>query len=69
MKIGEKVKQKNTIAQRIGTIIGIWEKDEYYYGKDGNEICFACKGEFKVKFDNDKSDGYQTFSIQQLEKL
>ena len=69
MKIGDRVKQKYTIAQRIGTISGIWEEDEFYFGKDGNAICFACKGDFKVKFDNPKNDGYQTFSSQQLEKL
>ena len=69
MEVNDRVKQKHTKAIRTGIIIGIWEKDEYIKDKNKNQILFACKGEYKVKFDNETGQGYVTFSEQELIKL
>lgn len=69
LKIGDKVKQKFTSANRIGTVIGIWEDDEYFTDIEGNSILFACKGELKVQFDYNSQGVYSTFSSQELIKL
>jgi len=69
IEIGDKVKQKYTLADRVGTVIGIWEEDEYFSSPEGKIILFACKGEYKVQFYNDMNDSYATFSEQELLKL
>lgn len=69
MNIGDDVKQKYTTAQRKGVIIGIWDEDEYYTDYLGNSIRFACKGEYKVRFERDEPTSFQTFSDQQLTVL
>jgi hypothetical protein len=68
-KIGDKVRQKFTVANRIGTVIGIWEDDEYVTDKEGNSILLASKGELKVQFDNNSQGVYSTFSNQEVIKL
>lgn len=67
MKIGDRVKQKHTKANRKGTVIGIWEEDEYIQSNE-ERILFAVKGEIKVRFDNPEST-YHTFSETELEIL
>jgi len=68
-KIGDRVRQKYTLAERTGTIIGIWEEDNYFTDKEGKRILFACKGEYQVRFDNEIGNGVITFSGKELEKL
>ena len=67
-KEGDKVRQKHTRATRIGTIIGIWENDEYIFNKT-EKILFVSKGEYKVSLDNDLNNGYITFSENELLKI
>lgn len=68
LNIGDRVKQKFTRANRIGTIIDIYEED--FYIKSGNErILFAVEGEYKVEFDSDPGEGYITLSGAELEKI
>ncbi len=70
LKIGDRVKQKRTNGTRIGTVIGIWEKDEYLTDNSGNRVLFAIKGEIKVNFDyQDSRTIYHTFSEVELEKI
>jgi hypothetical protein len=69
LKEGNRVKQKHTVAKRIGTVVGIWEKDEYYLLPNGDNILFACKNEVKVQFDYAKEGSYATFSEQELELI
>lgn len=69
IKIGDRVKQKHTLAQRTGTVVGVWEKDEYLK-KENEEILFATKGEIKVRFDDSESvTTYCTFSQTELELI
>ena len=69
MKIGDRVKQKYTRANRKGTVIGIWEEDEYIENNK-ERILFAVKGEVKVRFDNSTLESaYHTFSETELEIL
>jgi len=70
IKIGDRVKQKYTIAKRYGTVIGVFEEDKYITNNKGEKILFAVKGEIKVNFDIDLSKSTsQIFSKKELEKI
>lgn len=66
-KIGDRVKDKNSLANRTGTITGIYEED-LYIESNGKRILYASKGEFKIKFDYHKGDGNVPMHGSQLEK-
>lgn len=68
MNIGDKVKLRFRNTTQIGTIIGIWEEDEYIVDLKGNKRLLAKKGDYKVRFDHDDIDSSQTFSKGQLIK-
>ena len=67
-KINDRVKQKHTKAERKGTIIGIWENDEYLATRKG-KVLFAIKGELKIKFDQTDNDSFVTLSKSELIKM
>lgn len=62
MKINDKVRIKNTRAQRTGTIVGIWDEDYYIINDKNERILFAVIGELKVKLDGYEGDNVVTFS-------
>jgi len=68
LKIKDRVKQRNTQAERHGTVMGFWEKDEYIDTENG-KILFAVTGEVKVRFDFNGNDSLTTFNENQLIKL
>ncbi|MEO9806690.1 MAG: hypothetical protein ABJF04_25745 [Reichenbachiella sp.] len=67
-KINDRVKQLNTSANRLGTIIGIYEED-VYVNSNGERILFAVAGELKVKFDYEEGDGFTPMSRSEVELL
>lgn len=68
MKVGDRVKQKKTMAQREGTIVEILEND-LVFEHEGQQIVYAVKGECMVKFDLDKGDGRVPFPPAELELI
>ena len=69
IEIGDKVKQKRGKATRVGTIIGIWDDNQYIIDKEGNSILVARKGEFKVRFDDITNNTFETFYTEELVKM
>lgn len=69
LKIGDRVRQKFTRADRRGTIIGIWEHDYQILDDKNQLVTFAIQGEFKVKLDNNSENSYITFSNEEITKI
>ena len=65
---GDRVKDTTLLANRIGTVVGIYEEDKFIES-NGEIILFASKGEFQIRFDNDKGDGIVPMHGSQLEKV
>lgn len=63
--VDDRIKQKYTRANRLGTVIGVYGED-FYIESNGEQILFAVAGEYKVKFDSDPGIGYSTLSGEEL---
>ncbi|RED92195.1 hypothetical protein [Marinoscillum furvescens] len=68
MKEGDRVKQLFTIAERHGTIVGIYDED-FYINTPKGQILFATKGELKVQFDGTSEGTSITLSPQMVQIL
>ena len=69
MKIGDVVRLKYKCTKLIGTIIGIWEEDQFIDPINGSSVKFAQRGDFKVSFKGHCNGEYQTYSGQCLEMI
>lgn len=67
MDIGDNVGV--SCSKLVGTITGIWDKDEIGYDLEGEKKVFARKGQFKVRFKGRPNNCYRTFCINELKKV